>query len=290
MEYKNNSVNISVAGVDVGGTKISAGLIKNDQLIKQASIPTPQKATEKEVVAAIIRSIQQVSDGKLSAIGVGVPGLVNVKQGVVYDVQNISSFKNVKLKEQLEAVFQIPVYIGNDANCFVLGAKYFDKGRPFNNLVGLTLGTGLGGGVVVNGLLHEGVGSGAGEFGHIPYLDGVMENYCSGQFFRRNGYADGLEAALLAEKGESKALSLFAEFGNHLGEAIKIAAHILSPEAIILGGSVSNSFHLFEAGMWQSIRRFPYRNVVDNLVVETVNDPHLAVKGAASLAYQKLSV
>jgi glucokinase len=290
MEHKNKSINISVVGVDVGGTKISAGLVKNNQLTKQASIPTPKNATEKEVVAAIIRSIQQVSEGEISAIGVGVPGLVNVKQGVVYDVQNISSFKDVKLKAQLETVFQVPVYVGNDANCFVLGAKYFDKGRPYNNFVGLTLGTGLGGGVIVNGLLHEGVGSGAGEFGHIPYLDGVLENYCSGQLFHRNNYDDGLAAALLAENGDPKALALFGEFANHLGEAIKIAAHILSPEAVILGGSVSNSFHLFEASMWESIRRFPYRNVVDNLVVETVNDPHLAVKGAASLAYQKLSV
>ena len=290
MKLKNEKTINSVVGVDVGGTKISVGLVKNEKLIKQATVPTPQNASENEVVSVIIRAIQQLNDDSLSAIGIGVPGLVNVKNGIVYDVQNIPSFTNVKLRELLEAVFHVPVYVGNDANCFVLGAKYFDKGRPFKNLVGLTLGTGLGGGVIVNDLLHEGVGSGAGEFGYIPYLDGILEHYCSGQFFQRNGYPDGLAVARLAENGETEALSLFSEFGRHLGEAIKIAAHVLSPEAVILGGSVSNSFSLFETSMWESIRRFPYRNVVDNLVVETVNDPHLAVKGAASLAYQKLSV
>jgi glucokinase len=288
MNIKNTK--LPVVGVDVGGTKINVGLVKNNQLIKQANLPTPKNASEQEVVTAIVKGIQQISKSDFLAIGIGMPGLVNVEKGVVYDVQNIPSFKNVNLKEQLEAVFQKPVYIANDANCFVLGAKFFDKGRPFNNLVGLTLGTGLGGGVIVNGLLHEGVGSGAGEFGHIPYLDGILEQYCSGQFFQRKGYADGLEAAALAENADAKAIAVFNEFGNHLGEAIKIVAHILSPEAVVLGGSVSKSFHLFEAGMWESISRFPYRNVVDQLVVETVHDPHLAVKGAASLASQKLSL
>ena len=288
MDIKNTK--LPVVGVDVGGTKINVGLVKNNQLTKQANLPTPKNASEQEVVTAIVRGIQQIGKSDFSAIGIGVPGLVNVEKGVVYDVQNIPSFKNVNLKEQLEAAFQKPVYIANDANCFVLGAKFFDKGRPFNNLVGLTLGTGLGGGVIVNGLLHEGVGSGAGEFGYIPYLDGVLEQYCSGQFFQRKGYADGLEAAALAENADAKAIAVFSEFGKHLGEAIKIVAHVLSPEAVFLGGSVSKSFHLFEAGMWESIGRFPYRNVVDQLVVETVYDPHLAVKGAASLAIQKLSL
>lgn len=290
MKFKTEKSPVSVVGVDVGGTKISVGLVKNEKLIKQATVPTPQNANEKEVVSAIVGAIQQVSGDHLSAIGIGVPGLVNAGSGIVYDVQNIPSFKNVKLREQLEAVFHVPIYVSNDANCFVLGAKYFDKGRPFKNLVGLTLGTGLGGGLIVNNLLHEGVGSGAGEFGYIPYLDGILEHYCSGQFFQRNDYSDGLEVARLAKSGDAKALALFNAFGMHLGEAIKIAAHILSPEAVILGGSVSQSFHLFEATMWQSIRQFPYRNVIDHLVVETVNDPHLAVKGAASLAFQKPSV
>jgi len=274
-------------GVDIGGTKISAGFVENGSLIQSTKIPTPVTNDEMVVIATIINAINEVWHNNVIAIGVGVPGLVDVENGIVYDVYNIPSFTDVNLKKILEDTFNVPVHLGNDANCFVLGAKKYDNCQSFKNIVGLTLGTGLGGGIIVNNTLHEGVGSGAGEFGYIPYLDGILEHYCSGQFFQRKGYADGQTISDLAAKKNKDALGVFNEFGIHLGEAIKIAAHVFAPEAIILGGSISKSYKYFEKSMWENIRKFPYRNVVDKLTVIPTSKPHLAIYGAATLMFQE---
>lgn len=279
---------MTTIGIDLGGTKISAGLLENGIIVKNILMATPVSGSISEVIESIVYAVREVWSDDVASIGIGVPGLVDVNKGIVYDATNIPAFTNINLKEQLENILKIPVYVANDANCFVLGAKQFDKGGlTFNNMVGLTLGTGLGGGVIINNKLHEGVGSGAGELGYIPYLDGILEHYCSGQFFQGKGYSDGLTVSNLAAHGNKEALALFNEFGTHLGVVIKITAHMLAPEAIILGGSISSSFKFFEESMWKSINTFPYRNVIDNLTVTVASAPNLAVSGAASLALQK---
>ena len=272
-------------GVDIGGTKISTGLVENGKIIRQSTATTPVTQLESAVVMSIILTIRDVWTDHIEGIGVGVPGLVDVKAGVVYDVQNIPSFKNVALKRQLEEAFHVPVHVSNDANCFAAGIKRFGEGKPFDNLVGLTLGTGLGGGVIIDGKLYEGVGSGAGEFGYIPFREGILEHYCSGQFFKRKYNTNGVELYQKATSGDATALEIFKEYGANLGEAIKIVANVLAPEAVVLGGSIARSFPFFEKSMWESIHHFPYKNVVDQLTVIPVNNPHAAVLGAASLIF-----
>jgi glucokinase len=270
-------------GVDIGGTKISAGLVDNGVVVKSSIVSTPVSSLESAVVMSIILSVRDVWSDDAIGIGVGVPGLVDVENGIVYDVNNIPAFKNVKLKEYLEDAFNLPVHVSNDANCFVAGVKHYGEGKPYKNFVGLTLGTGLGGGLIINGKLHEGVGSGAGEFGYVPFRDGIMEHYCSGQFFKKSYQTSGPEVFEKAKAGDTEALKIFYEFGQNLGEAIKIIANVLAPEAIILGGSIINSFPFFEKSMWATIRDFPYGHVVDDLVVIPAKNPKIAVVGAAAL-------
>ena len=270
-------------GVDIGGTKISAGLVENGKVVKQSIKSTPISDIESAVVIAIILAIRDVWSEEAVGIGVGVPGLVDVENGIVYDVHNIPSFTDVHLKEQLERAFQIPVHVSNDANCFVAGVKHFGEGEPYKNFVGLTLGTGLGGGLIINGKLHEGVGSGAGEFGYVPFRDGILEHYCSGQYFERFHQMDGEQLFEKARSGDQNALRIYGEYGKNLGEAIKIVANVFAPEAVVLGGSISKSFQFFEKSMWDTIRNFPYANVVEKLVVLPAKNPNLAVLGAAAL-------
>ena len=270
-------------GLDIGGTKISAGLVKDGKIIKRSLVATPESDLESTVVMAIVLAISDVWSDEAVGIGVGVPGLVDVESGIVYDVHNIPPFTNVKLKDQLENAFHIPVHVSNDANCFAAGVNHFGEGQTFRNFVGLTLGTGLGGGLIINNKLHEGIGSGAGEFGYVPFRDGILEHYCSGQFFEKFFDCDGQDLFDRANKGEAEALEIFEAYGNNLGEAIKIVAHVLAPEAIILGGSISRSFTFFENSMWETIRKFPYANVVENLKVLPASNPNLAVLGAAAL-------
>ena len=274
-------------GVDIGGTKIKAGLVENNKTVIVKTVATPAGENQETIVNEIIKLCRDVAgDAPVSGMGIGVPGLVDVQNGVVHDVSNIPSFKSVPLREIIQRAFNIPVFLNNDANCFALGAKNFDKGNSFKNIVAFTLGTGLGGGVIINGRLYEGVGCGAGEFGYLPYKDGILEHYCSGQFFKRKYDISGEEAYALAQNGDSKALRMFDIFGFHVGEAIKIAAHLLAPEAVMLGGSIAKSFNYFKESMRMSVRRFPYKNVVDSLEIIPVHNSDIAVIGAASLVFE----
>lgn len=274
---------IKVIGVDIGGTKISAGLVYGGKIYKSATIQTPADGKEEDVIEVIIEAIKGLMTDEVAGIGIGIPGIVDTKSGIVYNVQNIPSFKAVHLKEILESELKKTVFINNDANCFTLGAKNFGEGKQFRSLVGLTLGTGLGSGIIINDQLYEGVGNGAGEFGFIPYKDGILEHYCSGHFFLKQYNVTGEKAQNLALQGDKKAIHMFEDFGYHLGEAIKMIVYSVSPEAVMLGGSISKNFDFFKQSMWANIRQFPHRNVIDTLSVLPVLNPETAVIGAAYL-------
>ncbi len=266
MIIENNSNNQQLAvGVDIGGTKIAAGLVRNSELLLRETVAMPVTDDQRDVIEAIVSVVKKVADKHIAGIGIGVPGLVDTKAGIAFDIKNIPALTGVSLKEMLEKNWRTPVFVNNDANCFALGAKCFGNGKKYQNFIGLTLGTGLGGGIVIDGKLYEGVGCGAGEFGFLPYKDGILEHYCSGQFFQRQYHISGKEATDRAIQGEKDALQMFYQFGYHLGNAIKIVAHVFAPEAIMLGGSISKSFQFFEQSMWTEIKNFSYNHVMDSL-------------------------
>lgn len=279
-----------VIGVDVGGTKIGIGRIESNKIVKQYTNNINSAGTVEQTVNEIIEAIKPVFGPDIAAIGVGVPSVVDSEAGIVYNAQNIPSWEEVHLKDLLEAHFHKPVYLNNDANCFAIGEKYFNKGRPFSNLVGVTLGTGFGAGIIINNSLYSGVNCGAGEFCSIPYLDHTLEDYCSEHFFAKMHNSTGLEMYQKAMNSDKQALAVFDTFGHHLGEAIKIILFSLSPEAIILGGSISQSFVHFQEAMWKTVRSFPYPKSVGSLVIEVADHPHIGILGAAALCFDNMEV
>ncbi len=284
MIIKNNLDNRQLSvGVDIGGTKIAAGLVRDGELLQRETVATPTTDNREEIIEAIFSVINKVACKPIAGIGIGVPGLVDTKAGIAFDIQNIPALTGVLLKEILKKYLRTPIFVNNDANCFALGAKYFGNGKKYQNLIGLTLGTGLGGGIVINGKLYEGIGCGAGEFGFLPYKDGLLEHYCSGQFFQRQYHVSGKEAAAQVLQGEKDAIQMFHQFGYHLGKAIEMVVHVFAPEAIVLGGSISRSFPLFEKSMWNEIKNFPYDHVIDSLDVFPIDNPDISLIGAASL-------
>ena len=209
----------NIIGVDLGGTNIRAGKIIDKDIVQIQSAPTPATEPEQVVIEAIFAVIDPCIDEQTQSIGVGVPSVVDVEKGIVYDVVNIPSWKEVHLKEILENRYKLPAYINNDANCFALGEKYFGKAQTYNSVVGLTIGTGMGSGLIFNGKLYEGVNCGAGEFGNIPYLSSNFEHYCSGQFFAEEKSVSAYDAFLKAQQGDANALEMFTEYGFHMGQA-----------------------------------------------------------------------
>ena len=275
-----------VIGVDLGGTKVQAGVVMNGIIQQTQKIPVSSQGSEREVLDEVIKSIEAVFSGDIAGIGVGVPSVVDVQSGIVYDVQNIPSWKEVRLKEILEEYFKVPVSVDNDANCFAAGEKHFGKGKDRKNFVALIIGTGLAAGIVIEDQLYHGYNCGAGEFGMIPYLDAHYEVYCSGQYFTNSYQTTGETLHKLATTGDEEALSIFAEYGGHLGNAIKMILYSYDPELIILGGSVSKTYPFFKESLWNQLSNFAYRNVVPRLTIEVSEQPDIAILGAAALYFQ----
>ena len=178
-------------GIDLGGTNIRGGLVNGKELKNITSERLNTKAAEAEIVQQLFNLTERLVNNSVSAIGIGVPGLVDEERGIVFDVINIPSWKELPLKQLMEERFQIPVLINNDANCFAVGEYYFGKGVEGDSMVGLTIGTGLGSGIILKGKLYSGKTCGAGEFGMIDYLDHYIEYYASGQFFKNVYDGDG---------------------------------------------------------------------------------------------------
>lgn len=274
-----------VVGVDLGGTNVRAGRVEGGRLAAVHSVPVRSGGSADEVLEDLRNAVDAVMRGGVAGLGVGVPSVIDLKDGVVYDVQNIPSWKRVPLKALLEERYGLPVYVNNDANCFAAGEKHFGKARPFDNAVGLIVGTGLGAGVIANGRLYSGANCGAGEFGMLPYRDGNFEAYCSGQFFRNVHGTTGREAFERAGRGEPEALAIFEEFGGHLGEAIKAVCYAVDPEIIVLGGSVSKAYRFFREAMWSAFGSYAYSLARERLRIEISETENVAILGAAALYF-----
>jgi len=273
----------NIIGVDLGGTNIRAGKVVEEKIIQLAKEPTPAAGTHSEVLEKLYSVIDSCFDDNSKSIGIGVPSVVDVEKGIVYDVVNIPSWNVVPLKDLLESRYKVPVYVNNDANCFALGEKYYGKARDCKSLVGLTIGTGMGSGLIFNGKLYEGKNCCAGEFGNIPYLNSNFERYCSGQFFSEEKSTSAVDAFNQAVLGDQAAVQLFSEFGFHMGQAIKSILYAYDPEIIIIGGSLTKAYDFFKPAMFEAIQNFDYRNVLTNLKIEISELENSAIYGAAAL-------
>lgn len=272
-----------IIGVDIGATKIHVGVVQDSRVINEKKFPTAAGSSREEIISDLIAAIEEVGGSDFAGIGIGVPGLVDEEKGIIYDLLNIPSWKEVPLKKYLEDHFRKPVKITNDANVFAIGEKVFGRGGSYRNMVAITLGTGLGAGVILNGELYTGTLSSAGELGSVPYLDLTIEDYCSGKFFTREYNMDGDRVFALAETGDPHALRILKEYGEHLGNAVKIVLFLLSPEAIFLGGSVSRSFRFFEDSLQETVNSFPFKKVREKIVIKASDTPNIAVLGSAAL-------
>jgi glucokinase len=279
--------NSKYLGVDIGGTKVQVGVVQNGELIQEVRFETSATASKEQILTELVHNLTPLVTADVAGIGIGVPGLVDEEEGIVHNVQNIPSWREVHLKQHLAGHFEQPVYLTNDANAFAIGEKMYGQGRPYANLVGLALGTGLGAGIIINHQLYSGTLSSAGEFGMIPYLDKTIEDYCSGKFFGQRTGRTGPEWHALAEQGDVEALAVYTEYGRHLGKALHIILYTLSPEAIFLGGSVSQGYNFFRSGLYESLGAFSFRQVTDRLVVAPSLIGNAAVLGAAALCHMK---
>ncbi len=273
----------AIIGVSLGGKTLLTGKVRDGQLVKSQTKKINNKGTEEEILTELINAISEVFDNEVAGIGIGVPSLVDVPNGIVYKVQKIPSWREVHLKEILEGRFGVKVYVNNDANCFAIGEKYFGQAKVYENVVGLIIGAGVGAGIIFKEHLYSGTNCGAGEFGSIPYRDHDFEYYCSEGFFEEKY---GIKFELLynrAINNDKIAMAIFEQYGFDIGNLIKTILFTTDPELIIIGGTISKAFKFFEKVMWKKVKTFIYKHSLKKLKIVQSEQSEIAVLGAAAL-------
>lgn len=292
-----------VIGIDLGGTAIKLGrFVRSGRCLESLSLSTPQPATPMAVLAAILQGIQQLDPAAQAiALGVGTPGPADAQGRIARVAINLPGWQEVPLADWLEAKTDRPTILDNDANCAGRGEAWLGVGRHFRNFILVTLGTGVGGAVILNGSLFRGRHGSAGELGLVtlnpegPACNsgnrGSLEQYASGRAIRRRTGLESSELGARARAGDPEALAFWQAYGRDLGAGLASSIYILTPEAVILGGGVSASAEFFLPTVWSALEQRVMPSSRDDLqlrVAELGNQAGMV--GAAQLAWQSIEM
>lgn len=291
-----------VIGVDLGGTAIKLGRFTQDgSCLESVTIPTPQPATPKAVIDAIASKVKQLnSQNQAVALGVGTPGPTDVEGRIALVAINLAGWKNVPLAEELELKTGLKTTIANDANCAGLGEAWLGAGKNYHNSILLTLGTGVGGAIILNDRLFTGHLGAAGELGLITFNpdghpcnsgnQGSLEQYVSATAIIRETGKTPAELGLLADNHDPTALTFWHNYGRQLGAGLATLIYVLTPEVIIIGGGVSASAHHFLPSTEKEIEKRVLATSRVNLKITVAElGNHAGMVGAAKLAWQCLT-
>ncbi len=237
-----------VVGIDVGGTKINAILFKNGQLFKGATTLTPKKNRKEflnKLEILITEVISEINKKELTGIGCGIAGVLDLENGAILNAPNLRFLNDFNIKNWLEKKFGLDVKVDNDARCFTRGEHMFGAGRGYKNLVGITLGTGVGGGIIIDGKMFYGANGSAGEIGHTSYYGVEFEDLINLKSLKKFGFNDPIKAYQSAKFGDKKAKDVFRKLGGYLGIGLAHLINIIDPEIIILGGGISGASEFF---------------------------------------------
>lgn len=256
-----------VIGIDLGGTAIKLGrFLQDGTCLETISLPTPQPANPQSVVKAIAQGVQQLNLNRTcKAIGLGMPGPTDKARRIARKSINLPGWDDVPLADWLESQTGLPTLLENDANCAAIGEAWLGAGRAFTDFILLTLGTGVGGGIFLDGKLFTGRDGAAGELGLITLNpdgypcrsgnQGSLEQYASiGSIQRRTGQ-EPATMGRLAQAKDLAALEFWQDYGRVLGAGLASLVYVLTPEAIIIGGGVSASCEFFLPSTLAEIKR-----------------------------------
>lgn len=264
-------------GVDVGGTKVAAGVVdEHGHVVARTRRATPSRSPE-EVERLIGEVVAELSEGhEAVAVGIGAAGIIDADRAVVRYAPNLA-WRDEPLRARVEELTDLPVVVENDANAMAWAEYRFGAGQGVDDLLCLTVGTGIGGGLVLNGRLYRGAFGGGAEFGHLALVRGgrrcgcgqrgCVEQYCSGRALLReareiadvdpaygarllelgDGRLEGItaeEVTQAAEEGDPAALECFAVIGAALGQCLADLTAALDPGVIVIGGGVADAGEL----------------------------------------------
>lgn len=288
-------------GIDLGGTAIKLGrFLQDGTCLETLTTATPQPADPKAVVQAIAEGVKQLNlDHTCGAIGLGLPGPTDLPRRLARKSINLPGWDDVPVADWLEAATGLPTLLENDANCAAIGEAWLGAGVEFQDFILLTLGTGVGGGIFLNGQLFTGRYGAAGELGLITLNpdgypcrsgnQGSLEQYGSIGSIRRRTGKDPSEMGLLAQAGDAAAIAFWQDYGRLLGSGLASLVYILTPEAIIIGGGISASSQFFLPSVRAEIQRrvvSPSRQDLKLLTAKLGNQAGML--GAAKLVWDEI--
>lgn len=292
-------------GIDWGGTYIKAGIVSARGQILASTVFNSQQLKEKTVFIEKVRDLLAFyRKYKPCGVGIGVPGIINVKQGFIYYLPNISGWKNYPLKQILEKKLKLPIAVENDANLFGLAEARLGAARGFKNALCFTLGTGLGSAVIIDGKLLKSRTS-ACELAHVPLsLDGMacgcggrgcIETFVGNRYLlakyhklSKNNSLDSVKAIYqLAMKKDRLALKVWQDFSLALGSFLGGMVNIFNPEVIVFGGGVSKAFKIFGPMVKRAIQKQAMPPNFLGLKLKTAKLKNPGLVGAALLVKEK---
>jgi len=264
-------------GIDLGATRVKIGLVdQKGRVLARREVGTPFNAKRTELISILVGNIDYIikesrfNRRDIAGIGIGVPGPVDSKRGIVRYFPNIKGWENVALKSILQRRLGLKVNLDNDVNAMTLAEHKFGAGKGAANLVCLTLGTGVGGGIILNGELYRGSTMVAGEIGHIPINEkgprcncrgyACIERYVGNRYIlsrARKILGKGITLRRidkLAKKGNRKAIGIWADVGRKLGVMLTGVVNLLNPDKIIIGGGVSKAGELILKPLRQELK------------------------------------
>jgi glucokinase len=312
-----------VIGVDLGGTNTRTALVaRNGDILEKQKEETLATEGHERVIAKLIRNIdrQRAKAGQygreVAAVGVGAPGVIHEQTGVVVKSPNFPDWNDLPLKKTLERSLNLPVFIENDANAAALGEQWRGAAKNIRSMIFLTLGTGVGGGIVLDGRIWHGADGMAGEVGHMTIVpegrkcgcgnSGCLEMYassrgivmtfkemCAGKRLDADNRQELTSARIYqaARGGDTTARRVMQEMGRYLGIGIANLINIFNPEMVVIGGGVKDAWDLFIDATREEVRKraFAYTAERTKIVPSLLGDD-AGMVGAAAVAFQKIAI
>jgi glucokinase len=317
-----------ILGIDLGGTKILTAVVTSQgKMLSRDHSITPAAKGQDAVIQSILDSVSRalsqakIVDSDLDAIGIGAPGLSNPETGILFTSPNLPGWRDVALRDIIEKELGKKTFLINDADAAAIGELHFGAGRGFHNFIYVTISTGIGGGVIINGKIYTGASGAAGEIGHMTIDDkgplcncgnrGCWEALASGTAIARearNRIREGVRTSIqdhtdgdikkvtaqvihtAAEQGDSLARELIAQTGYYVGVGLANLINIFNPELIVIGGGLSH--------MGSMLLEPAYKVAEERAFKEAFKAVHFAVAdlgrnsgvlGAAAFAIQEMS-
>ena len=311
-----------VLACDLGGTNLRMAAVDSEgKILHRVKADTPRERAD-EIVRAIVETADECRNavkeiGEVKGLAAAVPATINSGQGIILKAPNIPCLDGFRFSAVVSSELNFPVVLENDANAAAVGEQSFGAARGFQNAIVVTLGTGVGGGIIINGKILQGVDGTAGEIGHIcvePFgapcgcgSRGCLEQYSSATAVVRlareleNQYPksvlqnksrlSSLDVYEAGTRGDDLALEAFRQMGFYLGIALADLVNVLNPEVIVIGGGASGGWSLFIGQVREQIRARAFREPAERVkIVRACLGDDAGILGAARLALDSLLI